>query len=162
MMAVKLFIFILSIMLFTGCATHHLITASAPHPPMNEMSNKTVTKIDKFYKTWKGTPYAYGGCSKNGVDCSCFTKIAYKDLFNKNIPRTAKGQYDSGIAVDSNNLKPGDLVFFSFASLTNWDSWHVGVYLINGKFIQAASSGVMISSLNEPHIRSRYIGARRW
>ncbi len=56
-------------------------------------------------------------------------------------------------------MREGDLVFFK----TNGSSVsHVGVYLINDKFVHAStSSGVMISDLNETYWKKYYVGGGR-
>ena len=56
-------------------------------------------------------------------------------------------------------LRPGDLVFFNTSGR---DISHVGVYLLNNKFVHAATSGgVMISDLNEKYWQPRFRGAGR-
>ncbi|MFZ4103702.1 MAG: NlpC/P60 family protein, partial [Sediminibacterium sp.] len=42
-------------------------------------------KIDE----WWGTPYAMGGASKRGVDCSYFTLDVMNAIYNTNLKRTA-------------------------------------------------------------------------
>ena len=79
-------------------------------------------------------------------------------VYNITLPRTAKNQYNSSTKVRKQDLKQGDLVFFN----TTGGISHVGVYLGNNKFVHAsASSGVMISDLDEAYFKRRYIGAAR-
>ncbi|WLR50679.1 C40 family peptidase [Bacillus tianshenii] len=107
----------------------------------------------------KGTPYATGGSSTNGFDCSGYTQY----VFNKEgikIPRTSSSQYSAGKKVSKSSLIEGDLVFFNTSG--NGIS-HVGIYIGEGKFIHSATSyGVKVSSINDPYYwGSRYVGARR-
>jgi cell wall-associated NlpC family hydrolase len=37
---------------------------------------------------WLGVPYVFGGCSKSGVDCSCFVQLVYRAL-GVSLPRVA-------------------------------------------------------------------------
>lgn len=108
---------------------------------------------------YKGIPYASGGTTSAGFDCSGFTQKAFSDA-GSSIPRTTGAQFNSGTPVDKGNLQPGDLVFFNTSG--NGVS-HSGIYIGSSNFIHSSSSkGVMISSINDPYYwGSRYIGARR-
>ena len=102
-------------------------------------------KIDE----WIGTPYVYGGSSKNGVDCSYFALDVMKGTFNINLNRTAAEQYLQSKRVNWDELKEGDLIFFKTEGPNKVS--HVGIYLTNNKFVHASSKkGVTISDLSEP------------
>ncbi len=105
-----------------------------------------------------GVPYAWGGESFSGVDCSGFVQA----VFRRNgveLPRTADAQFEIGHHVSASGLLPGDLVFFETYSE---GASHVGIYLGGGRFVHAsASDGVRIDSLSEDYYSSRYLGARR-
>lgn len=59
------------------------------------------------------------------------------------------------------DLEEGDLVFFSQGGSRGRVS-HVGVYLMNNKFVHASTShGVMISDLNDRYWQPRIRGAGR-
>ncbi|KJR46440.1 hypothetical protein UF75_3154 [Desulfosporosinus sp. I2] len=108
----------------------------------------------------QGTSYVFGGTSKNGFDCSGFTKYVYASS-GISLPRTSFAQFDSGNPVSKDNLQSGDLVFFStYASGAS----HVGIYIGGGRFVHASnpSSGVKTSSLSDSFYSSRYLGARRY
>lgn len=117
------------------------------------------TRILKNYlSSWMGTRYKHGGVSRNGVDCSGFTLVTYKELFARKLPRTVREQVQKGIKVDKDLLQPGDLVFFKINVFQN----HVGIYLENDLFVHASlSSGVMISRLNDSYWKQRYWQAKR-
>ena len=111
-------------------------------------------------KEFLRVPYLWGGVGPNGFDCSGFT-WAVTASFGWYIPRDAKPQYlyEQFIAIDRNKLLPGDLVFFT--TYKEGPS-HVGIYVGNGQFINAASStGITIASLDSPYYKERYLGARR-
>lgn len=111
-----------------------------------------------YMQEWYGVPYHYGGSTKKGIDCSAFTLGLMAAVFNIMIPRTAREQFETTVRVERYELHEGDLVFFN----TRGGISHVGIYVINNKFVHAsASSGVMISDLDEDYYTKRYIGAGR-
>lgn len=109
---------------------------------------------------WWGTRYCLGGNTENCVDCSGFTLAVMRDVYGKSLPRTAQEQYDRSNRLDREELQEGDLVFFHTSGRA---ISHVGVYLLNNKFVHAAtSSGVMVSDLNDTYWKPRYRGAGRF
>ncbi len=111
--------------------------------------------IDK----WWGTKYCMGGFTNDCIDCSAFTQIILKDVYQVALPRTSQEQYNLCEKIELEDLREGDLVFFNTAGN---DVSHVGVYLLNNKFVHAATSGgVMISDLNEKYWQPRFRGAGR-
>lgn len=113
--------------------------------------------IDK----WWGTKYCLGGNTEDCIDCSAFTQVVMRDVFNITLPRTSQEQYDNAEKIELADLQEGDLVFFHTTG-RNRDITHVGVYLLNNKFVHAATSGgVMISDLNEKYWQPRFRGAGR-
>lgn len=111
--------------------------------------------IDK----WWGTRYCMGGLTEDCIDCSAFTQLILRDVYQINLPRTAQEQFSQVEKTELEDIKEGDLVFFN----TNGkDISHVGVYLLNNKFVHAATTGgVMISDLNDKYWQARYRGAGR-
>ncbi len=132
--------------------------AIATDATVEKMTNIPLLEdIDK----WWGTKYCLGGNTENCIDCSAFTQILLKDVYNITLPRTAQEQYDQTEKIELEDLKEGDLVFFHTSGKHNHIS-HVGMYLLNNKFVHAATSGgVMISDLNDPYWQPRFRGARR-
>lgn len=85
---------------------------------------------------------------KKGVDCSGFTFLLEKEVFGKDLPRTARTMADKVKRKYERDLEEGDLVFFDF---DGQKFSHVGVYLHNNKFVHASTSkGVIISDLKDP------------
>ena len=77
------------------------------------------------------------------------------------MPKVAAQQFDLGIPVSEQNLKPGDAVFF--AEPGGYVD-HVGLYVGNGRFVTAASGGggVKLASIGDPPFHGHYVGARRY
>lgn len=122
-------------------------------------SANSPTSLVNTARTYIGTPYAYGGTTTSGFDCSGYTQFVFKKQ-GINIPRSTGEQFAMGTAVKKSDLKTGDLVFFN--TFGNGVS-HVGIYIGSSRFIHASTSqGVMISSVNDPaYWGKRYLGARR-
>lgn len=120
--------------------------------------NGLKTALKNYYKQWKGVPYAYGGRSQDGVDCSSFVRHTYDAVESYELPRTTVQQAHLGMSVNRSNLETGDLVFFK----TGGGSHHVGIYLGQRRFMHASSSdGVTISRLDNSYWRRHYWQSRR-
>ena len=117
------------------------------------------TPVRDVAERYLGVTYRYGGTSPEGLDCSGFVVIVFSELGIK-LPRTSAQQFQYGQAVDRQNLRLGDLVFFN---TSGQGVSHVGIYLEAGEFIHAASNPgkVMKSRLDERYYAQRYLGARR-
>ena len=101
-------------------------------------------RLIKSYRHWKGTKYAFGGDSADGIDCSAFTRRVYREAFDYELPRNTVSQIKVGTQVSRQNLKPGDIVYFKPDGGGN----HTAVYLGNSLFLNASTSkGVVISTL---------------
>lgn len=105
-----------------------------------------------------GTPYRYGGSSPAGFDCSGLIHYSYQQA-GKSIPRTTAGQWAELAPVGSRDMRAGDLLFFSIEGKMS----HVGLYLGNGKFVHAPSSGrtVEIERLDSAFYESAFLRAGR-
>jgi cell wall-associated NlpC family hydrolase len=107
-----------------------------------------------------GTPYAWGGESPSGFDCSGLAQFLYAKA-GVSIPRTTYAQFQTGTVVAPNQLQAGDLVFFKGSDSRNGLPGHVGIYVGNGQFIEAPHTGsvVKVSTLAG---YPGYMGARRY
>ena len=108
---------------------------------------------------YRGTPYAWGGASPAGVDCSGLVYLVYAP-FVANLPRTSYDQWTAGAGVDRAELLPGDLVFFN---TDGTGASHVGIYIGDGQFVHAATRAqrVVVDRLDSPYYMIHYVGARR-
>ncbi len=108
-----------------------------------------------------GIRYVRGGTSpESGFDCSGFVRHVYQNTIGLLLPRTSAEMAQRGSKVDKKELQPGDLVFFN--TLRRAFS-HVGIYVGDGKFVHAPSSGgaVRVEEMSSPYWQQRFNGARR-
>jgi cell wall-associated NlpC family hydrolase len=108
-----------------------------------------------------GVRYKFGGnTTETGLDCSGLVRLAFAQTFGMSLPRSAAEMSRVGAGINKQELQPGDLVFFN--TLRRAFS-HVGIYVGEGKFVHAPSSGgeVRVESMNIPYWQNRFNGARR-
>lgn len=112
---------------------------------------------------WLGVPYRLGGLTKRGVDCSGLVSIIYREIYGKELSRSAASMLKQNCKkVRRGKLREGDLVFFRTGRGKKKQPDHVGIYLKNGKFIHVSSSnGVIVSSLNEPYYQRAWLTGGR-
>ncbi|MGO1053254.1 C40 family peptidase [Crossiella sp. CA198] len=107
-----------------------------------------------------GQPYVWGGDggAEGGFDCSGLTKAAYAHA-GISLPRTAHTQFQAGPGVPVGQpLLPGDLVFYGNPHIK---IRHVGLYLGNGKMINAPTFGQPVQIDSYRYKNDDYIGATR-
>ena len=120
--------------------------------------NEVQASLEQAYREWEGTPYAFGGISTSGIDCSAFMQVVFDDYFGINLPRDTRRQLYAGHSIRRESLNTGDLVFFK----TGRKTLHVGVIIEEDEFLHASTSqGVTTSSLDDYYWKSRYLGGRR-
>ncbi len=110
-----------------------------------------------------GVRYRRGGNSaETGFDCSGFTRHVFELSLGLVLPRRADEQAAAPglVAVQRNELKPGDLVFFNTMRST---FSHVGIYIGDNRFIHAPSHGkdVRTEDMSFAYWAKRFTGARR-
>lgn len=107
-----------------------------------------------------GTPYRYGGNTPDGgFDCSGLVGYVFLDAAGLRLPRSTSGLMDlRSRRVSRDELQPGDLVLF-----TPEGGGHVGIYVGEGRFVHAPSSGgtVRMDRLDSPYWAQIYSGAKR-
>ena len=115
--------------------------------------------VVSYAKQFLGNPYVYGGNSlTNGVDCSGFTSQVMRH-FGVSLNRSSAAQYaNNGSYVSSDNLQPGDLVFYGYSGQVS----HVAIYIGGGQIIHANDerTGICIGNAF-PSGGKPYIGAKR-
>jgi lipoprotein Spr/probable lipoprotein NlpC len=125
-------------------------------PPTKQSSQALVTSI----QGWLGTPHRDGGESKSGTDCSGFVRAVYNEAYGIELSRNSLRMYEEDVdLIDKEDLQEGDLVFFdTYGSGIS----HVGIYLLNNRFVHTSSSkGVVVDSLTSAYYTRNYVGSGR-
>ena len=140
--------------------------ANIPIPPTSRIGEAVVRAALQM----RGMPYSWGGGGSGGpskgiaqgantvgFDCSGLVQYAFAK-YGVKVPRVSYEQFRAGTPVPTNAMRPGDLVFFHPGSN---GPGHVGIFIGNGKFLQAPQTGdvVKVSNLSD---RSDLVGVRRF
>ncbi len=100
-------------------------------------------------EAWMGTPYKYGGTTKEGVDCSAFVGHIYQEVYQRRLHRVANDMQQDATLITKSELREGDIVFFTNSK---GRVSHVGIYLKDGLFVHSSTSrGVIISRLDDSY-----------
>ncbi|CAA7602569.1 NlpC/P60 family [Acididesulfobacillus acetoxydans] len=139
----------------TDSAAH--VSTEGPAATTPRLREKARALLIQHALTWLGVPYAWGGESRTGIDCSAFTQKAFA-FVGIHLARTTYEQFREGVGVARSCLIPGDLVFFSTGGP---GASHVGIYLGGGEFVSATRRQVEIQPLADPYWVKAYRGGRR-
>ncbi len=126
-------------------------------------SRGSARDVVAYAKRFLGSRYVWGASRPGAFDCSGFTQYVMRHAKGRSIPRVSRRQAYYGRYVSRRNLRAGDLVFFDTSRRRRGYVNHVGIYIGNGKFIHASSGKhrVVITSLNKPFYRQRFMWGRR-
>ena len=137
--------------------------------PFEAYSNSALVLRDSIVSVARaqiGTKYRLGGGTpEKGFDCSGLIQYVMSAL-RLNVPRTAKQQAKSGLAIkrDTSRLQPGDILTFGKGKKGTSVS-HVGIYVGDGRYVHASSVAgrVIESSIDRPFspLIKVWRGARR-
>ncbi|GAA4106482.1 C40 family peptidase [Enteractinococcus coprophilus] len=132
------------------------VTAASAGSNMSAAVNWAVNKTNEA-----GTSYVWGGNGPKGYDCSGFTSAAFAQS-GKSLPRQSKAQYGAAKQyVSLNNLRPGDLVFWSNNGQQS-GVYHVAIYIGNGQIAHARnpSTGITVTGLHYSPYNMMSVGGR--
>ena len=107
-----------------------------------------------------GVRYVWGAASPHGMDCSGLVYLVFSRFVPSFGRMRSEDYYRMAKSVEAQAILPGDLVFFTTDSP---GPSHVGIFIGEGKFIHASSTGsdVTITSLDDPHYGPGFLGVRR-
>jgi cell wall-associated NlpC family hydrolase len=88
--------------------------ASCKKQNINSSYNINKILVNKC-QDYLGTPYKFGGTTKDGMDCSGLIFVAFKEL-GEDIPRVSYKQADHFAEIPIHEIKIGDLVYFKVNS----------------------------------------------
>ena len=141
--------------MLAGCAS----SSEIPEPATARASNEVASKAIVNAKEMLGKPYKYAGDTPAGFDCSGLVKYSYGRA-GVSLPRDTQAQRRMSVLVSMRSLREGDLLFFDQEGKK---TSHVGMYIGNGRFIHAPSSGgkVRTDSLSAEFWKKHLVEARR-
>jgi cell wall-associated NlpC family hydrolase len=133
-----------------GCGSQTTVNPPSVSSPAQKAAAVAIQQV--------GVRYQYGGASLGGFDCSGLVHYAYGKA-GKRIPRTTAAQWNNMRPVANHDLRVGDILFFRIAGKMS----HVGMYLGDGEFVHAPSTGgaVSVASLRSEFYQAAYIRAGR-
>jgi len=136
-----------------------LLPGDSSEDEVLEMAYTTSSELEQAAFNYLSTPYRFGGNSRKGIDCSAFVQQVFREV-EVDLPRSAREQFRVGAKIEREQMQKGDLLFFrTYAKYPS----HVGIYLGDGKMIHASSRShrVVVTSIDHPYYRQRFIGAKR-
>ena len=141
--------------MLAGCAS----SPEIPQQTTVRASNEVASRAIVYAKEMLGKPYQFAGDTPAGFDCSGLVKYSYGRA-GITMPRDTQAQHRMSVLVSTRGLREGDLLFFDEEGRKKS---HVGIYLGNGRFIHAPSSGgkVRIDSMNAEYWKKHFVEARR-
>ena len=132
--------------------------ASVPEPEV-PASGETGASIAGLALSMVGVPYLYGGARPDqGFDCSGLVYYTYRSN-GLDVPRTSRAQFAAARKISLAQAAAGDLVFFQDEAKLS----HVGIYLGDGRFVHAPSTGgaVRVADVDAPYSRRHLVAVGR-
>lgn len=149
-----------TVLLAAGCAG----TPAMPEPESGAVEPVPPTSnargpIAQLALSMVGVPYRYGGAHPDeGFDCSGLVYYTYTSNGHA-VPRTSREQFNAARGIPLAQAAEGDLVFFQDQDKLS----HVGIYLGDGQFVHAPSSGgtVSVASIDAPYYQRHLVAVGR-
>lgn len=137
-----------------------LLSACSSVPPKEKTASVIAMKAGNTAVNMLGKPYRYGGESPKGFDCSGLVYYSFSRA-GMQVPRSSEAQRKAARPVPLNHLLRGDLLFFD---QNGRPSSHVAIYVGDGSFVHAPSSGkrVRIDYLHDAYWKKHFVDARRF
>lgn len=106
-----------------------------------------------------GRPYRYGGTTPGGFDCSGLVHYSYAQA-GQTVARSTDTLWRTSALIGLREIRRGDLLFFDQEGKK---SSHLGIWLGEGRFVHAPSSGgkVRVDRLDSDYWQRHFVAARR-
>ena len=148
--------YLLVLVLLVGCAS-----TREPGSPATgaRTTEQTGSQAADAALSMVGKPYRYGGSTPRGFDCSGLVNYSYARA-GLRVARSTDALRAQATLIHASALRRGDLVFFDQEGKK---FSHVGIYLGDGRFVHAPSSGgrVRIDPLDADYWQRHFVEARR-
>jgi cell wall-associated NlpC family hydrolase len=145
---------VMTALIVAGCAG----TPSRETPPEIPLSQGSIGVRDSVAMlalSMIGVRYKYGGANpREGFDCSGLVYYTYMSN-GQAVPRTSQEQFSAARKIPLEDALAGDLLFFQDQERLS----HVGIYLGDGRFVHAPSSGdaVRIAAIDSPYYQRHLV-----
>jgi hypothetical protein len=128
--------------------TGEIMALPAAHCRVCSVPEETLGQIIATAQQLMGTPYFWGGRTSDGIDCSGLVQMSYAAV-GLHVPRDAYQQFYLGQLTATRwhraGLRKGDTLYFL---ASDGKIRHTGIYLGDGRYLQAVMPKARISSLN--------------
>ncbi len=150
--SINLLLFLLFVPFFISCSS------------TKKIRNQNIAQVVDTAKTYRGTPYRYGGTTRSGLDCSALISHSFSSV-GVTMPRTSEAQSKIGKKVSGKKLQKGDVVFFATGKKRRQVT-HAGIVTGRSRghvqFIHSSTSlGVTEDNLNNSYWSKVYLFGRR-
>lgn len=145
-------------LLVAGCAGTPVVPSPGETLPRAQ-PGKARGPIAALALSMVGVPYRYGGSDPStGFDCSGLVHYAFTSN-GYDVPRTSQAQFEAARKITLAEAAEGDLLFFRDQEKLS----HVGIYLGDGQFVHAPSSGdtVRVAHIDSPWYQRHLVAVGR-
>jgi len=114
-----------------------MLAAAAPRRRPVPAVVTSASKVLALAASLRGRPYVYGASGPAAFDCSGFTRYVFLHALGRSLVHNAALQYADSIKLTRSEIRPGDLVFFTYGTWV----YHVGIYAGAGRIWDAPYPG---------------------
>lgn len=129
-----------------------------------KVTSEPFNQVISTARSYTGTPYRFGGTTRAGMDCSA---LVYHSFYSVGItmPRMSSDQSKMGKGIRTNEIKPGDVLFFATGKRKKQVT-HSGIVTETSmgdvRFIHSSTSlGVSEDYLSNRYWSKAFLFARR-